>query len=168
MFSTENNTKEYQHGLRLERCCDKSHHKFTLGCKLPAGDSSLHKNRVALRRTHFGNRGTNHSEHCLSQRRVLAHRGLMLCRCHDAICTLTPFSLAFDAMWQSDNILPSKICVESLWRPLPPPQPAFLFWGIKVRLRPPHEICSGSHSAAWANLLTNLCHCRRFAVFAWG
>lgn len=44
----------------------------------------------------------------------MVHGGLMLRRCHDAICTLTPFILACKAMWLSDNILPSEICVESL------------------------------------------------------
>lgn len=74
---------------------------------------------VELSRTHFGKRWTNHSEHCMPQRRAFAHGGLMLRRCHDAICTLTPFNLACEAMWQSDNILPSEICAESLWHPLP-------------------------------------------------
>lgn len=59
---------------------------------ITAGEESSEK--------HFGERGTNHSE----------HGGLALRRCRDAICTLAPFILAGEAMWLSDNILPSEMC----------------------------------------------------------
>lgn len=112
-------------------------------------------------------------EHFMPRRRMSAHGGLMLRRCHDAICTPSPFILSCEAMWLSDNILPSEICVESLWHlphcllSLPLSLQVACSGGMKERLHPPHEICSGSHSAARANLLTNLCYCRPCAVFAW-
>lgn len=70
----------------------------------------LKTTRLEFSRRYFGKGGRNH----LEQKRILAYGGLKLCRCHDVICTPSPFILGYEAVWLSDNILPSEIYVESL------------------------------------------------------
>lgn len=74
----------------------------------------LKTTRLEFSRRYFGKGGRNHLEQFKQQKRILAYGGLMLRRCHDVICMLSPLILGCEAMWLSDNILPSEIYVESL------------------------------------------------------
>lgn len=127
--------RDVEHRRSAARHCDKSHYNVNMySVSLGAAGGAQTQNES--RQETLWWRRNNHSEHFTAGRRIWASGGLMLRRCHDAICAPSPFIRGCESMRLGDNILPDEICAQSDASPPPPAPPAApprrLFWGMKA------------------------------------